>query len=626
MQRKILNPFLFRASEKLQKTDFFLKLLSVDSLAQIEELNRRGELWGNVGWIRREPGAGKTTLLRMFSPEVLNCVNTNHESYLELYNHLRSLDVIKDNKILKCGVYLQIGSDFGIIGDPVFFDALESRTLSVLLLNVRVILSTLKAIMDLKELDLIGLSEIEYLPPVEIQKEFDGLVFPCNCKTLFEWCSEIEKKVSDVIYGGISISSSGLRTQTTLYAFKAMNTTFFKSEKNGYICDGFIFQLDDAHRMSWNQHKMIFDDVIANRINATLWISERLEVLPKELLIDTNVSGRDYVPYNLLPLTSGNFFKMATTIAEKRSGLNDESIDLKQSLDSELTSSAVDKYKEAYYYLKEDIESQSNKSLYDEWIKLASNEDSIDKKAICMQSILLFYNRQRKEMQRLFPYNEEEYRGIIDGALKSEAAMKISRDYGIPKFFGFKTLCEMSSSNIEQFLSFSAVLYDRMQSNKIKSVNNYRLKPEIQEDLLRKECSRKFNDLTKLPMGLQIKSFLGHLKSFCESQTFSPTASYNTVSGFAVSEEHRTDLFDDSQPWYLHKGNEQLAELIRICIAYNLLEFKTVKQGQKNMTWSVFYMNRWLCVDAGIPINYGGWKKIKIEVLKTWMKKEWIKK
>ena len=143
MQRKILNPFLFRASEKLQKTDFFLKLLSVDSLAQIEDLNRKGELWGNVGWIKREPGAGKTTLLRMFSPEVLNCVNTNHESYSELYNHLRSLDVIQDNKILKCGVYLQIGSDFGIIGDPVFFDALESRTLSVLLLNVRVILSTL---------------------------------------------------------------------------------------------------------------------------------------------------------------------------------------------------------------------------------------------------------------------------------------------------------------------------------------------------------------------------------------------------------------------------------------------------------------------------------------------------
>lgn len=310
MQRKILNPFLFRASEKLQKTDFFLKLLSVDSLAQIEDLNRRGELWGNVGWIRREPGAGKTTLLRMFSPEVLNCVNTNHESYSELYNHLRSLDVIQDNKILKCGVYLQIGSDFGIIGDPVFFDALESRTLSVLLLNVKVILSTLKTIMDLKELDLMRLSEIEYLPPVEIQKEFDGLVFPCNCNTLFEWCSEIEKKVSDVIYGGISISSSGLRTQTTLYAFKAMNTTFFKSEKIGYICDEFIFQLDDAHRMSWNQNKMIFDDVIANRIDATLWISERLEVLPKELLIDTNVSGRDFVPYNLLPLTSGNFSKM----------------------------------------------------------------------------------------------------------------------------------------------------------------------------------------------------------------------------------------------------------------------------------------------------------------------------
>jgi hypothetical protein len=184
----------------------------------------------------------------------------------------------------------------------------------------------------------------------------------------------------------------------------------------------------------------------------------------------------------------------------------------------------------------------------------------------------------------------------------------------------------MSSANIEQFLSLSAVLYDRMQSNKIKSINNYRLKPEIQEELLRKECNRKFDELTRLPMGTLVKNFLSHLKSFCESQTFSPTASYNTVSGFAVIEEHRTDLFDDGKPWYLHKGNEQLAELIRICIAYNLLEYKPVKQGQKNMLWSVFYMNRWLCVDAGIPINYGGWKKIKIEELKTWMRKEWIKK
>ena len=100
---------------------------------------------------------------------------------------------------------------------------------------------------------------------------------------------------------------------------------------------------------------------------------------------------------------------------------------------------------------------------------------------------------------------------------------------------------------------------------------------------------------------------------FCCKETFTDAYSYKVVSGFAVLEENGKDA------WFQIKENKPLADMLRICLAYNLLSKFETTQGAKDQKWSVFYINRWLCVYCGIPLDRGGWRKISVKKLNTWI-------
>ena len=141
-----------------------------------------------------------------------------------------------------------------------------------------------------------------------------------------------------------------------------------------------------------------------------------------------------------------------------------------------------------------------------------------------------------------------------------------------------------------------------------------------EDEVIRVKAAEYFARIEKMPHGDEMKVFLTRMIDFCRKQTFTDSYSYRTVSGFAVNDDFGTRRQKKNVPWHKDPENEQLIELLRTCVAYNLLTLRLdEQQGNKGQLWSVFYLNRALCVYAGIPLNYGGWRKLKVDQIKSWL-------
>jgi hypothetical protein len=56
------------------------------------------------------------------------------------------------------------------------------------------------------------------------------------------------------------------------------------------------------------------------------------------------------------------------------------------------------------------------------------------------------------------------------------------------------------------------------------------------------------------------------------------------------------------------------------CIAHNLLEVR-LDHGQGGQNWMLMYLNRMLCVQFGLPLQYGGWREKSLKDMVLWFKK-----
>ena len=168
----------------------------------------------------------------------------------------------------------------------------------------------------------------------------------------------------------------------------------------------------------------------------------------------------------------------------------------------------------------------------------------------------------------------------------------------------------MANANVEQFHDFSSALFSRIMAKKITSPSDYSLTAKEQDEVIKDKAAEYFARIEKMPRGDEMKVFLLKMMDFCKKQTFTDSYSYRTVSGFAVNDDFGTRRQKKNMPWHKDPENARLIELLRTLVAYNLLTLKPDElQGKKGQLWSVFYLNYALCVYAGIPLNYGGWRE-----------------
>ncbi|MCH8903425.1 MAG: hypothetical protein IIA45_05875 [Bacteroidetes bacterium] len=581
------------------------------------------DLWNNVVFIRSSPGAGKTSLLRLFEPNSLNTIY-NHKSqqdYRELYNTVCKLDVINETGVSALGVLIQFTKNYEILDDIKYSEVTRIR-LFYSLLNARLVLATLRSICELNKLSYPNdLEQINY--EYENEKLFlRNIQSPCDGRELFNWASGLEKSVYDILDSFIQPDVDKIEGHDELFTLEILQPKYFKVNGRSSF-RRIIYMLDDAHKLSKSQRSSLFKYVIDQRGNFNIWISERLEGITEF----KSYHERDYYEVNLEKYWGNNtskFKKMLSKIASKRAAISTDDVDtfaenLDDSIDEQIFQKEI---KESIETTRKKIQEVVRKTKkFQDWLDyLIQQSDTSLKTAILHKSaeILIHRNLRKSQMVLQFALSIPELIDKIDPSIESAARYFLSNEYGIPNYYGFQKLVVLSSNNIEQFLAFASDLFEGMLSNKIAS-QDVQLSTKRQEKIIALVVKKKWNDLsTILPNPKAVEGFLNKLGNYFNKITYEPTASYAPgITGFAV---HSSRRLIEEKGWQENEIFEELQDTISTCLAYNLLEVKEVSQGAKNQIWTVYYLNRWLCVKYQLPFTYGGWNKLTPEELLKWTK------
>lgn len=614
------NPFLMRAAENIESDETFINLFSSEPLSLLLDLEEKEMLWRHVTYVLSPPGAGKTSLMRFFSAAILRRVTDRNHI---LFNMAKKLNVKDTKNIIRCGAYLQIGGDYAFLEDDELFGKTEQKRLFFALLNARIILVTLKSIMQLVGINYSELNKVKYSPQ-EYVTELDGNI-PTNGATgqdLLKWAGKVEQLIYKAL-NSFHKPDYEIPGNNSLFALEAMDAKSF-SYDNHTLCDEFIFQFDDAHKFTVAQKKLLREEFVSHRIHGTLWLAERLEGLTtSEILEDSNKENRDYNVIRLdgnLPRTS--FSTMVKAIAERRSVYSLSDVNLFSSLASDIYDVKDSDYDRAFDKSLKRVKRYASLSIYTQWFDAINKLESRRERALYMRSLLIFISRKNEasDIYRLFEYEVDEMPAALSKA--KEMAIKIFEgESNIPHYYGEQNLIDLSSLNVEQFLDFSSILYGRLLAKRLTNPLNYELTAREQDELIRSHCKDIFDNVRKLPQGAIIHTFITNLINFARKETFSDSCSYGTVSGFAIAEENSPIGNEGGKFWFDLPQFTNLAEVLRLCLAFNILERNVQFQGTKNQKWTVFYLNQWICVLANIPFQRGGWRKQNLSTINNWLKK-----
>jgi len=626
MSNRYRNPFKLRASDRLENESSFLKMFSPYILDALLEKNKEEQLWNDIMFLRSSPGAGKTSILKLFEPNYLLTLIHNQSApyYKEIIEYLKNLEVINSNKINIIGIYLSCARNYEVLEDLDISKGQKKR-LFFALINARIIIFSLKGILNL--FPNTELRDIE-INANEFEFSYLDINFPSNGYKLFEWASNIEKQIFKAIDSFLPISESNIQGHDELFAFDIMRNVNI-SIKNSPLSVKLLYMFDDTHKLSKLQREYLLKYLLERRGNFSIWIAERLEALDEQENLKS-FQNRDYNEINLEEFWYGSskFKNIVANVSDKRALISSEDVKFFQELlesslnETEFDSKFIQASERSFSRVKE-IANFNKKYL--PWISYLETEQSNltnFNKAILAKQVEIIINRSLGKAQLTldFPLSVEELKQKIGSDLISTSLYLLSVENKIPYYYSFEGLVKISSHNIDQFLTFAADLFELMLSKKIadKSPN---LSATDQERIIKKVAESKWKEQSRLlPYSKSVINFIHNLATFCFKETNKPSAPYAPgVNGIAIKDSLNSKLLK-TDAWEKDEIFIPLINVLSTCVSYNLLEVRQVRQGKENQNWTVYYLNRWICVKYNLPLSYGGWRPKNPNELLKWSK------
>ena len=109
------------------------------------------------------------------------------------------------------------------------------------------------------------------------------------------------------------------------------------------------------------------------------------------------------------------------------------------------------------------------------------------------------------------------------------------------------------------------------------------------------------------------------IEAYCREQTFRPTAPYAPgVTGIAITMAEREVLIDSPDEKIKHLA--RLRDILTSLVAHNLL-IPDLDRRQGGRLVVIFYLNRLLCVQFGLPLGRGGWRHRSLGQLNAWLRR-----
>jgi len=625
--REPRNPFRLRASEAIESDITFLKLFGAGML---DLLPSGAQLWDKPQMFRSAPGAGKTSLLRLFTPTVLLSLHAFRriDDLKELYQRMNELGVIDQTGPRLLGVFHSCARNYATLEDMEFEPARKERLLFGLL-NARILLASLRACLTLHRLDYPSdLRRITIRSDVvhELGSSFHDNVTGEN---LWHWATELEGAVCDAIdsFGAADIKSlPGSETLSSLALLKA-GALLLDSKP---VAEHVLLLLDDVHHLTYRQRSRILKVVADLRSGAGIWLAERFEALTADEMLSSGTSeGRDYEGEILLErFWRDNYRKFESflmSVANKRASA---AVDVEvTSLDSCLQASLdgpewQDRYEAAIPVVRERVvEAAADRPIFSSWIESREAASGSPRdRAIGWRALEILIHREIKREQRSFDFSLSSTDLVerSDSQLRAAAELFISQEFGLPYYFGTRKLANLASWNIEQFMRLAGDEFEEVVSSRIVR-KDPTLDAGRQDALLRAASKSFWNEIPRRARnGERVFQLLDSIAHFCNQRTYEPSAPYDPgVTGIAISMEDKRSLQD---PSFLDRnpGYSLLAEVLAAAIANNLLE-PQLDYKVKGSTWMVLNLNRLLCVNFDLPLQYGGFKERHLCELYVWM-------
>lgn len=625
---QLRNPFRIRTSERIDSEELFLRMFGPGVL----DLLPKDDLWTKILVLRSAPGGGKTSLLRIFTPDSLNVLYRlqKQDEFKELYKGLKDLDVINGKGPKLLGVRVSCARNYASLEDTGF-DASRRERILYCLFDARIALSFLRNVMALKHLRYPeDLSKLLIGKPQKWDTD-SKVPLPCKGDQLYEWASTLERNACQMIDSFLPPKDLLLEGHNVPHILTSLDPKSITIDGEP-VFDKLLIMFDDLHKLTERQRVTTFTMLCELRPPIGLWIAERLEALNEsQLLAPGATEGREYNVVNLedfwrAPNKSKRFESIVYGIADRRMTLAEDvySGSFQGFLENSIDSPGVS-FEDSIQAIRTRLfESTKGTLTYSNWIK-ATQQDAdgqLQKEAATTWRLLeILIERHRSSLKGQLMLDvalgTQELAQKEKSDVRAAAEFFWSHEFKMPYYFGVNRLASMASSNIEQFLSLAAELFEELSALRVMQ-QSLRLSPYRQESILRRVARQRWDDIYKsLPNGGSVQKLLEAIGSYAQSQTNRPTAPYAPgVTGIAILMSERDTLIKSQEA-----SQTQLRSLLATAVAHNLLEPSLERrQGKKGgPAWMIMYLNRLVCVHFDLPLQYGGWRHIKPQQLTQWM-------
>lgn len=610
------NLFAVRSYESIGSDRRFIEFFSPNILDAIKPSSFKNK----VTIFRSGPGGGKTSLLQLFGPGPLRSISSDRSVNKEVYARLKDLGALTSKGPAVLSIYHRLDSYEAL---PDAARGGDAQTMFALI-GARLIMKWLSSILALKDLRHDQMARIRIGIP-KSGKTLPGSPIPCNGEELYEWAARTEA----AIYG--AANSFDDWPAEKMPKFAGLNHIHVMVPGHVTVDDEAmtampLIALDDLHRLSDRQRRMLIEHVCEERYPAPVWIAERLDVLTLQDFF-RGINGREYNVVQLEDHWEGRdaaFESFARSISEKRTqkmaaGFKITSLPIH--LDDGALSGLNGAASRALRIIQNRVRTRSNKSpKYDAWISSAEQTDA----PTPIESLLLWKTLEIKIIR-----DEKKTRGLTPDAAPLSTAdghgdrrtreageLMISSEFGLPYYYGFKKIASLATFNIELFLEISSEMMDRIVAQLLRNPHDYRISAPAQERIVKAVARRHWDDIERNNRnGSDVRQFLESFCDYARSEN-TPSAPYAPgVTGFGMTDATWSEIKDSSGG-----DRQRLAGVIHTCLAQNYLKIKSGKQGRGNGNPKmVMYLNRLLCANAGLPVGRGGWRQRSTNDLVLWL-------
>lgn len=620
-----VNPFLERMSERTTSDQEFVHMFSPKVLEKLRE----DCLEGAIHVFRSPPGGGKTTILRAFTPNALRAFWHAKPTQAESYRLLVERGVLDEQRGPQLlGVYLSCAAGYADL-PPGAADAGEGVFRA--LLDCRVVLRTLRSLADL-----IGVSSADQLDDVRLEydpiaRELKAVPIVPTVGEMVAWAEQREREIYSQLDSIGGVSGTTVLSQVRFESILWLQAVRFV--QNGRpVAPQRLLMIDDIQKLRRSQRSLLIDEFVALRPSVPVWLASRSIAFADDFLSQGAREGRDIRDYPLEELWGGRssqqFATFAQNILDRRFALQTAvpGGSFAQYLSDSLGAKDLDEaYPHAVARVREDSRRHKKSVRYSEWFAKAERQPTVVSAdalyELFVTRILVARDATSRQLSlELTPLSTEELEDRDSSAVQGAAEIFANHELKIPYYFGMDRLCALATSNVEELLSLAAALYDGMKAKQVlRRQAQPQLLPREQEKRLREAAAQKRDFIPRSHTeGTRAQRLLDSIGQFCRERTFLINAPYAPgVTGVRLSNSEILKLRR------VEKSSEpSIALLSRVlfeCVAENLLVTRESSPSTNREGGTVFYLNRTLCLQYGLPLQYGGWQEASVQKLVEWM-------